>query len=109
MKLLTEYHDLSYSKDAIKEAIVNKTPVTLRGIMQRAGVVNQNKRIYSKEILMREVENYMKVIHENRALGELDHPSESVVELKNVSHVVKDLWWEGDDLHGVVELLNTPN
>lgn len=80
------------------------------GIMQRAGAKNQNGRIYKREILedqVREyVENFVKV---GNAYGELDHPESAIVSLKNASHVVKDLWWEGDDLMGKVELLNTPS
>ena len=80
------------------------------GIMQRAGAKNQNGRIYKREILedqVREyIENFVKV---GNAYGELDHPESPIVSLKNASHVVKDLWWEGDDLMGKVELLNTPS
>lgn len=80
------------------------------GIMQRAGAKNQNGRIYKREILDNQVreyiENFVKV---GNAYGELDHPESAIVSLKNASHVVKDLWWEGDDLMGKVELLNTPS
>ena len=80
------------------------------GIMQRAGAKNQNGRIYKREILEDQVrqyiENFVKV---GNAYGELDHPESPIVSLKNASHVVKDLWWEGDDLMGKVELLNTPS
>ena len=80
------------------------------GIMQRAGAKNQNGRIYKREILedqVREyIENFVKV---GNAYGELDHPESPIVSLKNASHVVKELWWEGDDLMGKVELLNTPS
>jgi|TARA_Y100000310_G_scaffold189142_1_gene189122 hypothetical protein len=107
--LLTEYVNLQYSRDTIKEAVESNNPIVLKGLMQKAGALNANKRIYPKEVLAREVNNYMKVVRDNRAVGELDHPNESVVELKNVSHIVKDLWWENDDLHGSVEVLNTPN
>jgi hypothetical protein len=80
------------------------------GIMQRAGAKNQNGRIYKREILEDQVrqyiENFVKV---GNAYGELDHPESAIVSLKNASHVVKDLWWNGDDLMGKVELLNTPS
>ena len=107
--LLTEYMNLDYSRETIKEAVDANKPVTLTGIMQRAGVKNQNNRVYPFGILHREVNNYMKCVRENRAVGELDHPNESVVELKNASHIVRDLWWDNDDLHGKIEVLNTPN
>lgn len=79
------------------------------GIMQRAGAKNQNGRIYNKAILEREVQKYIEnFVKVGNAYGELDHPESAIVSLKNASHVVKDLWWEGDDLMGKVELLNTP-
>jgi hypothetical protein len=80
------------------------------GIMQRAGAQNQNGRVYDKKVLIREVNNYMEnFVKVGNAYGELDHPESPIVSLKNASHVVKDLWWEGDDLCGRVELLNTPS
>lgn len=80
------------------------------GIMQRAGAKNQNGRIYKREILEQEVRNYIEnFVKVGNAYGELDHPESAVVSLKNASHVVKDLWWEGEDLMGKVELLNTPS
>ncbi len=80
------------------------------GIMQRAGAKNQNGRIYKREILEQEVRNYIEnFVKIGNAYGELDHPESAVVSLKNASHVVKDLWWEGEDLMGKVELLNTPS
>jgi hypothetical protein len=80
------------------------------GIMQRAGAKNQNGRIYEKDILQREVQNYIEnFVNVGNAYGELDHPESAIVSLKNASHVVKSLWWEGEDLMGKVELLNTPS
>jgi len=79
------------------------------GIMQRAGAKNQNGRIYDKKILIREVENYIEnFVKVGNAYGELDHPESAIISLKNASHVVKELWWNGDDLMGRVELLTTP-
>ena len=80
------------------------------GVMQRAGAKNQNGRIYKREILEQEVRNYIEnFVKVGNAYGELDHTESAIVSLKNASHVVKDLWWEGDDLMGKVELLNTPS
>ena len=80
------------------------------GIMQRAGAKNQNGRIYKREILEEQVKQYIdNFVKVGNAYGELDHPESPIVSLKNASHVVKDLWWEGDDLMGRVELLNTPS
>lgn len=80
------------------------------GIMQRAGAKNQNGRIYKREILEEEVKNYIEnFVKVGNAYGELDHPESAIVSLKNASHVVRELWWEGQDLMGKVELLNTPS
>ena len=81
----------------------------VKGILQRAGAENQNGRIYPKEILMREAKKYETLIKERRALGELDHPDSSVINLKNVSHNIKEIYWNGEDLMGVVEILPTPS
>jgi len=81
----------------------------VKGILQRAGAENQNGRVYPREILMREAKKYETLIKERRALGELDHPDSSVINLKNVSHNVKEIHWEGDDLIGTVEILPTPS
>jgi len=80
------------------------------GIMQRAGAENQNGRVYKREILEREVQKYIEnFVKVGNAYGELDHPESPIVSLKNASHIVKDLWWEGDNLMGKVELLDTPS
>ena len=82
----------------------------VEGVMQRASAKNQNGRVYSKTILERETGKYMdEFVKNGNAYGELDHPESAVVSLKNASHIVKDLWWDGDDLMGKVELLNTPS
>ena len=81
----------------------------VKGILQRAGAPNQNERVYPKEILMREVKKYETLIKERRALGELDHPDSSVINLKNVSHNIREIHWEGDDVVGTVEILPTPS
>lgn len=81
----------------------------VKGVLQRAGAENQNGRVYPKNILEREVKKYHTLIKERRALGELDHPDSSVINLKNVSHNVREVHWEGDDLIGTVEILPTPS
>lgn len=80
----------------------------VKGILQRAAAPNQNKRRYPKEILEREVKKYQQLIKERRALGELDHPESPIINLKNVSHNIREVWWDGDDVVGVVEILSTP-
>ena len=107
--LLTEWTPLSYTRDMIKESRMTQDgSVLLRGVLQRCDTLNQNGRIYPKSILERELMNYQKFIKENRALGECDHPDTSVVELKNVSHIVREAHLDGDSVVGTIELLNTP-
>ena len=81
----------------------------LTGIMQRSDAQNGNGRVYPHAILEREIGNYKKIVKERRALGELDHPDDSVVNLKNASHMVTDVWWDGKDVLGKVQILNTPS
>lgn len=83
--------------------------VLVKGILQRAGSENQNGRVYPKNILEREAKKYETLIKERRALGELDHPDSSVINLKNVSHNIREIYWSGNDLMGVVEVLPTPS
>lgn len=88
----------------------NDGKLILSGIMQRCDAINQNGRKYPVDILRREADKYKNVfIKERRALGELDHPESPVVNLQNVSHNVVDLWWDGNNLMGKVEILGTPS
>jgi len=101
--------DVTPFKPIIRESKERPGVFEVEGIMQRAVAKNQNGRTYSKEILERECDRYMnEFVKRGNAFGELDHPESPVVELKNASHIVKDLWWKGNDLMGKVELLNTP-
>jgi len=79
------------------------------GICQKAGTKNGNGRVYSKNILTREIKNYQKAVHERRSLGELDHPDDSVINLKNASHLAIKMWWEGESVMGKFEVLDTPS
>lgn len=72
--------------------------IMLKGICQAADTKNGNGRIYPRHILEREVKKYQKIIKENRGLGELDHPDDSVINLKNVSHRLVELWWDGNNV-----------
>lgn len=96
-------------KSVLRESKERPGVFEVEGVMQRAGAQNQNGRVYDKKVLLREVSKYMEnFVKVGNAYGELDHPESPIVSLKNASHVVKDLWWDGDDLCGRVELLNTP-
>tara|TARA_Y100000034_G_C6613047_1_gene267037 strand:- start:82 stop:588 length:507 start_codon:yes stop_codon:yes gene_type:complete len=81
----------------------------LSGVMQKADALNGNGRIYPRKVLYREVQNYQKLIKENRALGELDHPEDSVINLRNASHMITEVWWNGDDVMGKAKVLDTPS
>ena len=114
-KLLREFFALcdgGICQDLLTEAekrFVAEGGMILSGVCQRAETLNGNGRKYGKEILEREVQNYQKLIGENRALGELDHPDSSVVELSKVSHKVTKLWMDGDDVYGKIQVLPTPS
>lgn len=109
LKLLKGWTPWEYSSDLIKESREkNNGKIIMKGILQKSDTLNQNGRIYPKPILEREIRNYQKFIRENRALGECDHPDSSVVELKNVSHIIREAYMEGDVVYGTVELLDTP-
>ena len=85
-------------------------PLIVEGVIQRAGAKNQNGRVYPKDILSREIENYKEgPIAQNRAYGELDHPDSQVINLGNTCHVIRDVWWDGDDVIGRIEILDTPS
>lgn len=110
LRLLNSYEVFDYTPDMIRESREkNNGKVLMRGILQKADTLNQNGRIYPIAVLEREVRNYQKFIAENRALGELDHPDSSVVNLKNVSHVIKEAYLEKGVVYGTVELLDTPS
>ena len=81
----------------------------VKGVLQRSGAENQNGRVYPREVLEREIDKYQTLVKERRALGELDHPDSSVINLKNVSHNIKEVHWEGNDVIGTVEIFPTPS
>lgn len=106
-KLLREYISLEYSDNLIEEAKKAKhdgDSLKLPALLQRADFPNQNERIYGRSVLEREVENYQKMVVSGRSGGELDHPDTSVVELKNVCHKIDEIFWKGDEVHGLVNI-----
>ena len=109
-KLIVDYIPFEISRETINESIKeNDGRLIVKGVLQRAEAKNQNGRVYPRETLVREAEKYSKVqISERRALGELDHPDSSVVNLNNASHNILEMHWKGDDLLGTVEVLGTP-
>lgn len=109
-QLLVDVMVFEVTPTMLREAEEKHGRFLVNGVLQRANAKNQNGRVYPKNILEREVEKYKgREIKENRAYGELDHPESAVVELKNTSHIVRDVAWKGDDVVGTVEILNTPS
>ena len=107
--LLTEYRTFKVDKRLVEASIKENKSLVVKGVIQRAEAKNQNGRIYPREILEREINKYAEgPIKERRALGELDHPESSVINLQNVSHNVTKVKMVGDDVYGEVEILSTP-
>lgn len=111
MKLIREYYELcdgGVCQDLLTESEkreVAEGACYLTGVMQKCNTENANKRVYSKETLFREVERYKQLVKANRALGELDHPDSSVISLDRVSHMVVDIWTEGNNVMGKIKVL----
>ena len=115
-QLLTEYFALcdggvcpDYLTESEKRRMSEGISFYMTGKIQEADALNGNGRVYPKHILAREMETYQKLIENRRAMGELDHPDSSVIELKNVSHLITEVWWEGNNVMGKIEVLNTPS
>ena len=110
-RLLVDYTLFNVTPEQINESLSNNGgKLIVRGVLQRADAKNQNGRVYPMPILAREAKKYADTfIRERRALGELDHPDSSVVNLNNVSHNIVDMQWQGDNLLGTVEVLDTPS
>ena len=98
-------HPISLTEGKLSE---RGNPI-VEGILATAEIKNGNGRYYSRDLWNREIDKYKELIKENRAMGELDHPESSVVNLKNVSHNIKDMWWDGDNVMGKIEILPTPS
>jgi hypothetical protein len=115
MKLLREYYALcdgGVCKDLLTEEekrFVSNGGMMLSGIVQKADTVNGNGRVYPYDVLKKEVQNYQKIVKENRALGELDHPDDSVINLRNASHMITKIWMDNNDVMGKIKVLDTPS
>ena len=114
-KLLREYYELcegGVCQDLLTEEekkFVASGGMILTGKLQEAEIQNGNGRVYPQKVLRREMQNYDKLVRERRALGELDHPDDSVINLKNASHLVTEVWWDGNSVMGKVKVLDTPS
>ena len=110
-KLIVDYITFNVTPEQINESMEkNNGRLMVKGVLQRAEAKNQNGRVYPRNVLMREAKKYSDInIKERRALGELDHPDSSVVNLNNVSHNITEMHWQDNDLVGTVEVLSTPS
>ena len=110
-QLIVDYIPFEITPQQITESMsTNDGKLVVKGVLQRAEAKNQNGRVYPKELLMREAKRYTEnFIQQKRALGELDHPDSSVVNLQNASHNVMEMHFNGNDLVGTVEVLGTPS
>ena len=106
--LLVETRPFNVSPASITEVKMGGNPL-VEGILATCEVKNGNGRYYSKELWKRELDKYMTLVKERRACGELDHPDSQVVNLKNVSHNIASIWWDGDNIMGKIEILPTPS
>lgn len=107
--LLIETISFNPKNLGLKEGKSDSGLPLVEGILATAEVKNGNGRYYSKKIWDREINKYIDSVKNNRAVGELDHPESSVINLKNVCHNIKDIWWDGDHIMGKIEILPTPS
>ena len=109
-QLLIETHTVKISPLQLTENVNKKTGnLIVEGVLATAEVKNGNGRYYSKDLWDREIDKYQVLVKEKRAMGELDHPESTVINLQNVSHNIADMWWDGDNVMGKIEILPTPS
>lgn len=93
----------------LNEAVTDKGLTKFRGKFQEAEAVNKNKRIYPFAVLDENVKKLIPIVDARGLVGELDHPTDSIIHFEKCSHVITKLWWEGNNLMGEGEILNTPH
>jgi hypothetical protein len=109
-QLLIEIHPVKITSSPLTENVGGvRKPLVVEGILATAEVKNGNGRYYSRDLWEREMQKYSEQIKQRRAMGELDHPESSIINLKNVSHIISDYWWDGDNVMGKIEILGTPS
>ena len=109
-KLLIETHTIKISPSQLTENVNTESGnLMVEGILATAEVKNGNGRYYSKGLWDREMDKYSELIEQRRSMGELDHPESTVINLKNVSHLISEYWWDGDNCMGKIEILPTPS
>tara|TARA_Y100001938_G_C8058862_1_gene416015 strand:- start:772 stop:1374 length:603 start_codon:yes stop_codon:yes gene_type:complete len=108
-QLLIETHAFKASPQQITENVTKEGNLLVEGVLATAEVKNGNGRYYARELWEREMDKYKELIEQRRSVGELDHPESQVVNLKNVSHLIREYSWDGDNIKGVIEILPTPS
>jgi len=103
----TESHNAHIIKES-KNMLDYSKPFEFYAVLQKYNTPNRNGRIYPEKILKRESENYKKAISKGIALSELNHPESSLIDLDRVSHMITEVWWEGNILMGKLKLLTSP-
>jgi hypothetical protein len=97
--------------DVIRESygqLEHSKPFEFYATLQKYGVPNRNGRIYPEKILKREADKYQDIIKRGMSISELNHPESSLIDLDRVSHLITDMWWEGNVLMGKIKLLTSP-
>ena len=109
-ELLIETHTIKVSPSQLTENVNRENGnLMVEGILATAEVKNGNGRYYSKELWNREMDKYKELVEQRRSMGELDHPESTIINLKNVSHLITDYYWDGDNVMGKIEILPTPS
>lgn len=106
-QVLIETQAFNAKPISLTESVAPSGNPLVEGILATAEVKNGNGRYYSKDLWEREIDKYKVLVEENRATGELDHPESSIINLQNVSHIIRDMWWDGDNVIGKIEVLPT--
>jgi len=91
-----------------KSFMDHSKPFEFYAVLQKYDTPNRNGRVYPKNILMRESDNYKKMIDKGISLSELNHPESSLIDLDRASHIITDIWWDGPVLLGKLRLLTSP-
>lgn len=98
----------NFTPSIIKESL-NNGPLIVKGLLATVELKNGNGRYYKRELWERELKKYQQLIDERRSYGELDHPDSQIISLKNTSHIITNIYWEGDKIIGEIEILDTPS
>ena len=106
-EVLIEVQSFNVRPVSLTESVAPSGNPLVEGILATAEVKNGNGRYYSKDLWEREINKYKVLVDENRATGELDHPDSSIINLQNVSHIIREMWWDGDNVIGKIEVLPT--